>query len=85
MTLVPSRSLSGRWRAAYAWRAEWGGPGLTVRRFRRRFSLSEVPERVLCSSAPFLIDLSKGQRKELQYETVCEYVGVQRQKSKRGL
>jgi alpha-L-rhamnosidase len=47
MTLVLNHPISGQWRASYAWSADWGGPGLTVRRFRRRFVLSRVPERFL--------------------------------------
>jgi hypothetical protein len=47
MTLRVGKAISGRWRAAFAWSAEWGGPGLTVRGFRRRFSLERIPERFL--------------------------------------
>ena len=47
MSLVWGESVPGRWRASYAWSAERGGPGLTVRRFRRRFVLAEVPDRFL--------------------------------------
>lgn len=32
------------WQAAFVWSEERGGPGLTVRRFRRVFKLAEVPE-----------------------------------------
>ena len=44
MTLIPNAQIIGRWRAAYAWSAEWGNSGLTVRYFRRRFTLDILPE-----------------------------------------
>ena len=47
MTLVLNHPISGRWRASYAWSPDWGGPGLTVRRFRRHFVLSGAPEQFL--------------------------------------
>jgi alpha-L-rhamnosidase len=47
MTLIPDLSVTGRWHAAWAWSAERGGPGLTVRRFRKTFDLDRVPQRFL--------------------------------------
>jgi alpha-L-rhamnosidase len=44
MTVVLDHPVEGRWRASYAWSAERGGPGLAVRRFRKRFTLSSVPQ-----------------------------------------
>lgn len=35
------------WTARYAWSAVFGGPGLTVRRFRRTFTLDSVPQEFL--------------------------------------
>lgn len=43
MYLVENAAVEGRWRAGFSWSAERGGPGLTVRRFRRRFELESVP------------------------------------------
>ena len=47
MSLIVGKGVEGRWSAAFAWSAERGGPGLTVRRFRRCFGLERVPERFL--------------------------------------
>lgn len=47
MYLVENQAVDGRWRAAFAWSAVQGGPGLTVRRFRRVFELASVPDRFL--------------------------------------
>lgn len=43
MALIVGESIQGRWRASFAWSTDRGGPGLAVRRFRRRFSLEQVP------------------------------------------
>jgi alpha-L-rhamnosidase len=47
MSLIVNYSLRERWRASFSWSAERGGPGLAVRRFRRRFTLVEVPREFL--------------------------------------
>ncbi len=47
MTLILNKQIKGRWRAVYAWSAVRGGPGLTVRYFRRRFFLNALPETFL--------------------------------------
>ncbi|MFO7956301.1 MAG: alpha-L-rhamnosidase C-terminal domain-containing protein [Candidatus Brocadiia bacterium] len=46
MSLVLGRKVDN-WRAAWAWTEERGGPGLTVRRFRRTFELDRVPEKFI--------------------------------------
>jgi len=43
MTLILGAEVDG-WRAAFAWTETPGGPGLTARRFRRRFTLESVPD-----------------------------------------
>ena len=47
MSLIVNCKIDDRWRAAFAWSAERGGPRLCVRRFRRTFHLSSIPERFL--------------------------------------
>ncbi len=47
MALILNQALTGRWRAAYAWSTERGGPGLSTRYFRRQFTLDEVPARFI--------------------------------------
>lgn len=47
MGLVLDRPLTERWRASFAWSTEQGGPGLTVRRFRRRVELFGPPEQAI--------------------------------------
>jgi alpha-L-rhamnosidase len=47
MGLIVNHKVAGRWRAAFAWSTERGGPGLSVRRFRRSFQIDKVPERFL--------------------------------------
>ena len=44
MALVMDGALSERWRASFAWSRARGGPGLAVRRFRRRLVLPETPD-----------------------------------------
>jgi len=44
MPAVYNIDMTGKWRAAWCWSAERGGPGLTVRRFRRSFALDEMPD-----------------------------------------
>ena len=44
MSLIPGLQID-EWRASFAWTEEFGGPGLTVRRFRRGFRLDQVPNR----------------------------------------
>jgi alpha-L-rhamnosidase len=44
MGLIPNAQVMGTWHAAYAWSAEPAGPGLTVRYFRRIFSLDVPPK-----------------------------------------
>ncbi len=43
-SLLLGRKIPEPWRASYAWSRERGGPGLTVRRFRRRFILDRRPD-----------------------------------------
>lgn len=43
MALIPGGSIE-HWRAAWAWTKQRGGPGLTVRRFRRTFRLESAPQ-----------------------------------------
>jgi hypothetical protein len=43
MALIP-RTEPVRWRASFVWSSEHGGPGLTVRRFRRTLQVKTVPD-----------------------------------------
>jgi hypothetical protein len=47
MVLLTARQLEGRWRAAYGWTAERGGPGLAVRRFRLKWTLPGAPSQYI--------------------------------------
>jgi len=59
MTLLVGCAIPGeRWQAAFAWSDEHGGPGLTVRRFRRPFTLPQVTE-------PFIVYASADSRYKL--------------------
>ena len=58
MTLIVGGAVPGRWRASFAWSADRGGPGLAVRRFRRRLSFERVPD-------SFLVYVSAGSRYRL--------------------
>ncbi|MFC1717389.1 alpha-L-rhamnosidase C-terminal domain-containing protein [Candidatus Poribacteria bacterium] len=49
MSLIVNHTIDGRWRAAFAWSAERGGPGFCIRRFRRSFDLNSVPDEFLVS------------------------------------
>ena len=49
MSLIVDYGIEGRWRAAFAWSAERGGPGFCIRRFRRSFDLDSAPDEFLVS------------------------------------
>lgn len=43
VVLIVDAALDQRWRAAYVWSPDLGGPGLTVRLFRKHFYLEKAP------------------------------------------
>jgi len=78
LSLIEGYEVKGRWRAAFAWSSERGGPGLCIRRLRRTFNLDEKPENFIVSVSAdsryrLFVNGQRAGRGPLKGELSCYY------------